>query len=200
MTRIALPLLFLASIAVAQTSPLAQYRAAASSLTDAKAAVQSAQSEFATCKNGRLQLAFATSLPKLEGARRNFEKSRTQAERARQDLEATRRRIEAARSAKHGSVAEREAAEARYATRLVEEYETPMATVAAAVEDYRGGMVEYAGLMKRYAAFCSTTGITDATARTFVKELEPLIDGLAAHAEKSRGETKAPARDVSARE
>ncbi|MBL8935613.1 MAG: hypothetical protein JNM69_13740 [Archangium sp.] len=199
MTRIALPLLFLASIAVAQTSPLAQYRAAASSLTDAKAAVQSAQSEFATCKNGRLQLAFATSLPKLEGARRNFEKSRTQAERARQDLEATRRRIEAARAAKHG-IAEREAAEARYATRLVEEYETPMATVAAAVEDYRGGMVEYAGLMKRYAAFCSTTGITDASARTFVKELEPLIDGLAAHAEKSRGETKAPARDVSARE
>ena len=132
MMRIALPLLFLASIAVAQTSPLAQYRAAASSLTDAKAAVQSAQSEFATCKNGRLQLAFATSLPRLEGARRNFEKSRKQAERARQDLEATRRRIEAARSAKHGSVAEREAAEARYATRLVEEYETPMATVAAA--------------------------------------------------------------------
>lgn len=97
--------------------------------------VASAQSEFATCSNGRLQLAFASSLPKLEGARRSFEKSRKQAERARQDLEATRRRIEAARGAKHGSVAEREAAEARYATRLVEEYETPMATVAAAVED-----------------------------------------------------------------
>lgn len=200
MTRIALPFLFLASVAVAQTSPLVRYRVAAASLTDAKAAVESAQAEFATCRSGRLQLAFATSLPRLEGARRNFEKSRKQAERARQDLEATRRRIEAARSAKHGSVAEREAAEARYATRLVEEYETPMATVAAAVEDYRSGMLEYAGLMKRYAAFCSTTGITDASARAFVKELEPLIDGLAAHAEKSRGETKAPARDVSARE
>lgn len=200
MTRIALPFLFFASVAVAQTSPLARYRAAASSLGEAKAAVQSAQSEFATCRNGRLQLAFATSVPKLESARRSFEKSRKQAERARQDLEATRRRIEAARGAKHGSVAEREAAEARYATRLVEEYETPMATVAAAVEDYRSGMVEYAGLMKRYAEFCSTTGITDASARSFVKELEPLIDGLVAHAEKSRGETTAPARDVSVRE
>ena len=97
MMRIALPFLFLASVAVAQTSPLVRYRAAASSLTDAKAAVESAQAEFATCRSGRLQLAFATSLPRLEGARRNFEKSRKQAERARQDLEATRRRIEAAR-------------------------------------------------------------------------------------------------------
>ncbi len=199
MLRIALPFVFLASTAVAQTAPLARYRAAAASLTDAKAALESARSEFATCRNGRLQLAFASSLPKLEDARRTFEKSRRQAERARQDLEATRRRLEVARSAKHGSAAEREAAEARYSTRLVEDYETPMATVAAAVEDYRSGLVEYAGLMKRYAAFCSTTGITDTSARTFVKELEPLIDGLASRAEKSRGETGAPARDVSAR-
>ena len=199
MTRFALPFALIASFADAQ-APLARYRAAASSLSEAKTAVSSAQAEFATCANGRLQLAFASSLPKLEGARRGFEKSRKQAERTRQGLEATRRRIEAARSAKHGSVAEREASEAIYATRLIEDYETPMATVAASVEDYRAGMLEYAGLMKRYAAFCATAGITDGSARTFVNELTPQIEALAQHAEKSRAQTtQSPAKDVSSR-
>jgi len=75
MTRFALPFVLIASFAAAQSSPLARYRTAASSLSEAKAAVWSAQTGFATCINGRLQLAFAPALPKLEGARRGFEKS-----------------------------------------------------------------------------------------------------------------------------
>jgi len=200
MIRFAVPASLVAHLALAQTSPLTHYRRAAASLAETNATVAQAQKKFASCRSGKLQLAFTSTLPSIEGARRAFEKRRRQAESNRQALEATRLRLEEARKAKHGSAEEREASEQHYATRYAADYELPMESIAEAIDDYRSGMIEYAALVSRYAEFCQTKGITDASAHGFVTSLSADVSKLLEHAEGAKvRSTQTSTPDVSTR-
>ena len=137
-------------------------------LTGATTALKAAQRDFAQCKNGKLQVEFAATLPRLEAARRSLEKSRREVESARRSLETARKRIEAGHEQK----------QERYAEALATRYSAPMQALTPVMQSYVAGIKSYASLMQRYADFCATPGITTASARAFVSSLQPEVAAL----------------------
>lgn len=137
-------------------------------LTDATNALRAAQRDFAQCKNGKLQVEFAATLPKLEASRRSLEKSRREVESARRSLETARKRIEAGHEQK----------QERYVEALATRYTAPMQALTPVMQSYVAGMNKYAAVMQRYADFCAKPGITTASARAFVSSLQPEVAAL----------------------
>jgi chromosome segregation ATPase len=153
-------------------------------LTSARTSLEQAQQHFRGCKNGKLQLEFATALGRLEAARKTLEKGRREVESARRKLEAARVRIEAGHHAHHESVAEREAREQHYQEALAAQYTAPMHALQPLMEQYTAGITGYAGVMDKYATFCAEPGLTTASARSFVAGLTPSIEALGGTAQQ----------------
>lgn len=137
-------------------------------LTDASASLRAAQRDFARCKNGKLQVEFAATLPRLEASRRTLEKSRREVESARRSLETARKRIEAGHDVK----------QERYAEALAARYTAPLQALTPVMQSYVAGINKYASVMQRYADFCAQPGVTTASARAFVSSLQPDVAAL----------------------
>lgn len=175
-------------------------RAEGPALTAATKSLASAQTHFRQCQNGKLQAEFGGALARLESSRRQLEKGRREAESVRRSLETVRQRVEAAHHQKHGSVAEREAKEARYQQALTTEYLEPMKAVPPLLARYAEGIERYAAVMETYATFCTTSGITTASARQFVAGLEPQLATLDTSAQALLADARKTARsDVAGR-
>ena len=157
---------------------LVSTHAAAQSLPEAMQHLQSAQQSYRACRNGKLQLEFSPLLTRLEQSRRSLEKSRRDMESLRRSLESTRRRIEASHQARHASKEERDAKEAQYAQSLQQHYDEPLRALRPLLTAYVEGIDRYASVFEATAAFCATEPVTTASARTFVKGLEPAVASL----------------------
>ncbi len=148
----------------------ARFHEAEQAVAEATLAGARAATALRGCHQNRLQFEFASSVPRLELARRSLEAGRRDAQALRARLEEVREAIDASN---------RGDGRATYAARLATDYAAPLQDqVVPLLERYARGIAQYSAVFVAYGETCAQTPLSAAAAKAFVAEANAKIDAL----------------------